>query len=103
MLEGIFRGMPTSTAPQAPAEASAAAAAAAGGPPPPRTTHGQLQELRRELNALVSIAHHRTGKTHGQIHNELRQLCGGPVLAAATGEQIKARIDAVRGLRSGQH
>ena len=77
-----------------------AAAAAAGGPPPPRTTHGQLQELRRELNALVSIAHHRTGKSHGQIHNELRQLCGGPVLAAATGEQIKARIDAVRSLRS---
>ncbi len=79
-----------------------AAAAASGGPPPPRTTHGQLAELRRELNTLVSIAHHRTGKTHGQIHNELRQLCGGPPLAAATGDQIKARIDAVRGLSSPQ-
>ena len=78
------------------------AAAAAGGPPAPRTTHGKLQELRRELNTLVSIAHHRTGKTHGQIHNELRQICGGPPLAAATGEQIKARIDAVRSLSSSQ-
>ena len=54
------------------------------------------------MNALVAIAHHRTGKTHGQIHNELRQLCGGPPLAAATGDQIKARIDAVRGLGSPQ-
>ncbi|MGA9374197.1 MAG: hypothetical protein WBV64_04060, partial [Mycobacterium sp.] len=72
----------------------------ASGVAAPRTTHGQLQELRRELNTLVSIAHHRTGKTHGQIHNELRELCGGPPLAAATGDQIKARIDAVRGLRS---
>ncbi|MGH3581793.1 MAG: DEAD/DEAH box helicase [Mycobacterium sp.] len=72
------------------------AAAGASGVPAPRTTHGQLQELRRELNTLVSIAHHRTGKTHGQIHNELRQICGGPALAAATGDQIKARIDAVR-------
>src|SRR6185369_3608312 len=32
------------------------------------TTHGQLRELRRELNALVTIAHHRTGKPHGWIH-----------------------------------
>ncbi len=49
------------------------AAAGAAGLPAPRTTHGQLQELRRELNTLVSIAHHRTGKTHGQIHKELRE------------------------------
>nr|MDT0522144.1 DEAD/DEAH box helicase [Streptomyces sp. DSM 41633] len=37
-----------------------AEAAVSGGPPPSRTTHGQLRELRRELNALVTIAHHRT-------------------------------------------
>ena len=48
------------------------------------STHGQLRELRRELNALVSIAHHRTGKPHGWIHNELRRICGGPPMAAAT-------------------
>ena len=64
------------------------------------TTHGQLRELRRELNTLVSIAHHRTGKPHGWIHSELRRRCGGPPTAAATREQLKARIDAVRQLSS---
>jgi superfamily II DNA or RNA helicase len=66
----------------------------------PITTHGQLRELRRELNTLVSIAHHRTGKPHGWIHNELRRRCGGPPIAAATRDQLKARIDAVRQLNS---
>jgi hypothetical protein len=70
-------------------------------PSVPITTHGQLRELRRELNTLVSIAHHRTGKPHGWIHNELRRRCGGPPIAAATHDQLKARIDAVRQLNSG--
>ena len=71
-------------------------------PPPaqPATTHGQLRELRRELNTLVSVAHHRTGKPHGWIHGELRRRCGGPPMAAATREQLKARIDAVREIAS---
>jgi superfamily II DNA or RNA helicase len=73
---------------------------AQGAPPAPITTHGQLRELRRELNTLVSIAHHRTGKPHGWIHNELRRRCGGPPIAAATHDQLKARIDAVRQLNS---
>ncbi|OBG87373.1 hypothetical protein A5699_18915 [Mycobacterium sp. E802] len=77
-----------------------AEAAVSGGPPPSRTTHGQLRELRRELNALVTIAHHRTGKPHGWIHNELRRICGGPPVAAATTDQLKARIEAVRDLRA---
>jgi hypothetical protein len=64
------------------------------------STHGQLRELRRELNTLVSIAHHRTGKPHGWIHNELRRICGGPPMAAATTDQLKARIEAVRTLRA---
>ncbi|ABK70987.1 DEAD/DEAH box helicase [Mycolicibacterium smegmatis] len=75
-----------------------AVAAETGAPPPPRTTHGQLRELRKELNALVTIAHHRTGKPHGWIHNELRRICGGPPVAAATTEQLKERIEAVRRL-----
>ncbi len=66
--------------------------------PEPVTRHGQLRDLRRELNALVSAAHHRTGKPHGWIHNELRRLCGGPPVAAASSEQLRARIEAVRGL-----
>jgi superfamily II DNA or RNA helicase len=75
--------------------ASAPAAVAA-----PMTTHGQLRDLRKELNALVTLAHHRTGKPHGWIHNELRRICGGPVVAAANSEQIAARIEAVRTLRT---
>ena len=66
--------------------------------PEPVNRHGQLRDLRRELNALVSAAHHRTGKPHGWIHNELRRLCGGPPIAAASSEQLRARIEAVRGL-----
>ncbi|MFV8054157.1 DEAD/DEAH box helicase [Mycobacterium sp. 48b] len=77
-----------------------AEAAVSGGPPSPRTTHGQIRELRRELNALVTIAHHRTGKPHGWIHNELRRICGGPPVAAATTDQLKARIEAVRDLKA---
>ena len=64
----------------------------------PVTRHGQLRDLRRELNALVSAAHHRTGKPHGWIHNELRRICGGPPVAAASSDQLRARIEAVRGL-----
>ncbi|MCG5432245.1 DEAD/DEAH box helicase [Mycobacterium sp. MYCO198283] len=65
----------------------------------PPSTHTKLRELRKELNTLVSLAHHRTGKTHGQIHNELRRICGGPPVAAATSDQLQARIEAVRSLR----
>ena len=64
------------------------------------STHGQLRELRSQLNALVSVAHHRTGKPHGWIHNELRRVCGGPPIAAATTDQLKARIEAVRSLNT---
>lgn len=68
----------------------------ASGVPPPQTTHGQLRDLRRELNVLVSALHHRTGRPHGWIHNELRRRRGGPPVAAATREQLQERIDAVR-------
>ncbi|MGI9126160.1 MAG: DEAD/DEAH box helicase [Mycobacterium sp.] len=72
---------------------------AAGGEVAPRTRHGQLRELRRELNNLVSAMHHRTGRPHGWIHNELRRVCGGPPVAAANGDQLQARIEAVRTLQ----
>ena len=80
------------------------AASGQGAPAPGSSTsgamHGQLRELRRELNSLVSVAHHRTGKPHGWIHNELRRRCGGPPIAAATRDQLKERIVAVRQLNS---
>ena len=72
----------------------------ASGEVPRISTHGQLRELRSQLNTLVSVAHHRTGKPHGWIHNELRRICGGPPIAAATTDQLKARIEAVRELRT---
>ncbi|RAV01904.1 DEAD/DEAH box helicase [Mycolicibacter senuensis] len=71
---------------------------AGGVAPVPVTTHGQLRALRHELNALVSAAHHRLGKPHGWIHNELRRICGGPPVAAATSDQLRARIEAIRQL-----
>src|SRR5205085_7071750 len=46
-----------------------------GVPPAAASMHGQLRELRRELNSLVSATHHRTGKPHGWIHSELRRRC----------------------------
>lgn len=72
----------------------------ASGGPPPVTPYGQLRELRQELNTLVSLAHHRLNKPHGWIHNELRRICGGPPVAAATSDQLQARIAAVRTLKA---
>jgi hypothetical protein len=46
----------------------------------------------------VAATHHRTGRTHGWIHNELRRICGGPPVAAANSDQLQARIQAVRAL-----
>ncbi|WP_324609692.1 DEAD/DEAH box helicase, partial [Mycolicibacterium mucogenicum] len=76
-----------------------AKAAATGAPPPPMTTHGQLRELRKELNLLVAAFHHRTGKPHGWIHNELRRRHPGPPVAAATREQLQDRIAAIRNMQ----
>jgi superfamily II DNA or RNA helicase len=74
-----------------------------GGPSDPgiarASTHGQLRELRHELNQLVSVTHHRTGKPHGWIHSELRRICGGPPIAAATTDQLKSRIELLRSWR----
>jgi superfamily II DNA or RNA helicase len=56
----------------------------------------RLGALRKELNALVGMYHHRTKKPHGAIHNELRRVCGGPVTAMATVEQLEERIVTLR-------
>ncbi|WP_372433606.1 DEAD/DEAH box helicase [Hoyosella rhizosphaerae] len=65
-------------------------------PPQTETTTQQLSNLRRELNKLVAMHHHRTGKGHGTIHGELRRECGGPATAAATAEQLRDRIAMLR-------
>ncbi|MFC9790287.1 DEAD/DEAH box helicase [Rhodococcus sp. NPDC127528] len=56
----------------------------------------KLAELRKELNGLVAMNHHRTGKPHGWIHGELRRVCGGPPTAIATVEQLTERIATLR-------
>ncbi|GAB2937275.1 DEAD/DEAH box helicase [Rhodococcus aerolatus] len=57
---------------------------------------GELAALRRELNGLVAMRHHRTGAPHGTIHAELRRTCGGPPTALATLEQLTERIATLR-------
>jgi len=70
--------------------------AAAEPKPKPMVSREQLAALRKELNGLVGAWSHRTGQPHGVIHNELRGSCGGPPLAQASAEQVKARIDRIR-------
>ncbi len=56
----------------------------------------RLTALRKELNSLVALHHHRTGKPHGTVHGELRRVCGGPPTAMATIEQLEERIATLR-------
>ncbi|GAA1202407.1 DEAD/DEAH box helicase [Pseudonocardia alaniniphila] len=82
-------------------------AQAAAPPPPPAppaerpqlSVREQLGALRKELNTLVALQHHRTNKPHGMIHNELRKLCGGPPTAMASIEQLEERIATLRSWR----
>jgi superfamily II DNA or RNA helicase len=63
-----------------------------------RTTYQRRADLRRQLNTLVAAHHHRTGRPHGQIHAELRKVCGGPPSAQASVEDLEKRIVAVQSL-----
>lgn len=63
---------------------------------PERTTAESLHALRKELNGLVGAWHHRTGKPHGVVHTELRQSCGGPPAAQASGDDLRKRIAKIR-------
>jgi superfamily II DNA or RNA helicase len=65
-------------------------------PPRTRTVAEQLVALRKELNTLVAMYHHRTGKPHGMIHSELRRVCAGPPTAMASVEQLEERIATLR-------
>jgi superfamily II DNA or RNA helicase len=65
-------------------------------PTRPASVSERLGALRKELNALVGMYHHRTKKPHGAIHNELRRVCGGPPTAMATVEQLEERIVTLR-------
>jgi superfamily II DNA or RNA helicase len=67
-------------------------------PPPvrPPGVHERRSALRKQLNALVAVHHHRSGKPHGAIHGELRRSCGGPPSAMASIEQLEERIATLR-------
>ncbi len=73
-----------------------ATGAAPTAPAAPRSTGENLHSLRRELNSLVAMHHHRTGKPHGMVHNELRSRLGGPPTAMASADQLRERIKALR-------
>lgn len=62
----------------------------------PRSTGENLHALRKELNSLVAMHHHRTGKPHGMVHNELRTKLGGPPTAMASADELRKRIAALR-------
>jgi superfamily II DNA or RNA helicase len=66
------------------------------------STHEQLATLRRELNGLVAAWNHRTGQPHGVTHAALRKECGGPAAAVATAEELRSRIDRIRGWAAGR-
>jgi hypothetical protein len=55
-----------------------------------------LEARRKELNILVAQYARVLGVPHSHIHADLRRRCGGPSLAAATTDQVEARIDELR-------
>jgi hypothetical protein len=89
----MSRPRPSSPAARAPAVAA---------PPPERAQQSvreRLTALRKELNTLVALYNHRSGKPHGLIHSELRKSCGGPPTAMASMEQLEERIATLRSWR----
>ncbi|HEY4004317.1 MAG TPA: DEAD/DEAH box helicase family protein [Pseudonocardia sp.] len=84
---------------RAPAASAAPGTVAPAAPPVterPVSMHQRLAALRKELNTLVALRHHRTNKPHGVIHGELRRSCGGPPTAMASVEQLEERIATLR-------
>ena len=61
-----------------------------------RVASAEIPQLKKELNALVSITAGRTGRPHGAIHTEARNACGGPPTAMCTAEQLRDRIAYLR-------
>jgi len=64
-----------------------------GTKPEPVSDHRRMMDLRTKLSKNVSAWAARTGMPHGQVHNKLRSVCGGPAVPQATADQLQARID----------
>lgn len=71
--------------------------AAAPAEAPGVADHRRLMDLRNELAKNVSAWSARTGTPHGMVHNTLREMCGGPAVAQASEEQLKARLAKIQG------
>ena len=61
-----------------------------------RVASNEIPQLRKELNAIVSITAGRTGRPHGAIHTEARNACGGPPTALCSAEELRDRIAYLR-------
>lgn len=61
-----------------------------------RSASTEIPQLRKELNAIVSITAGRSGRPHGAIHTEVRKACGGPPTAMCSAEQLRERIAYLR-------
>ena len=75
---------------------TAQSATAVDAEPAVQSVSARLGALRRELNTLVALYHHRTKKSHAQIHHDLRTQCGGPSTSMATIDQLEERIITIR-------
>ncbi len=57
------------------------------------TTWRDTQEVRKDIHRMVSVLAARTGKPHGQIHAEVRQVIPGAPTAVADYDTLVARHD----------
>jgi superfamily II DNA or RNA helicase len=56
-------------------------------------TWRDTQEVRKDIHRMVSVLAARSGKAHGQVHAELRQVIPGPPTAVADYDTLVARHD----------
>ena len=56
-------------------------------------TWRDTQEVRKDIHRMVSVLAARTGKAHGHVHAELRQVVPGPPTAVADYDTLVARHD----------
>jgi superfamily II DNA or RNA helicase len=70
---------------------------AAPAEPVPMATHREVTALRKELHGLVGAWARRTSQPHATVHAALRSACGGPEVPKASADQLRARIEMLRG------
>jgi superfamily II DNA or RNA helicase len=63
----------------------------------PVATHREVTALRKELHSLVGAWARRTSQPHATVHAALRQSCGGPEVPKASADQLRVRIETLRG------